>query len=138
MFVYPNFWLGIVFVFSWDHCKSAKRNWKQCLCKIWVDKQRILWYFPKWGIHVFQSIQATRMQIAFGKLLALIFIVFSRRKGVFSCWRWFYLLLSEKVFLFHCKCCIKRDFHPKNLLALQYSFVWLKLSEYVDNWLRPH
>ena len=27
-----------------------QRNWKQCLCKIWGDKQRVLWYFPKWPI----------------------------------------------------------------------------------------
>ena len=29
---------------------SPKRNWKQCLCKIWRDKQRVLWHFPKWPI----------------------------------------------------------------------------------------
>ena len=25
LFVYPEFWLGIVFVFSWDHCKSQEK-----------------------------------------------------------------------------------------------------------------
>ena len=30
--------------------KSPKRNWKQCLCNIWGDKQRVLWYCTKWPI----------------------------------------------------------------------------------------
>ena len=31
---------------------SPKRNWKQCLCKTWGDRQRILWYFLKWPMEV--------------------------------------------------------------------------------------
>ena len=29
---------------------GPKRKQKQCSCKIWGDKQRVLWYFPKWPI----------------------------------------------------------------------------------------
>ena len=29
---------------------GPKRKQKQCLCKTWGDKQRVLWYFPKWPI----------------------------------------------------------------------------------------
>ena len=54
------------------------------------------------SIHVFESIQATRMQIAFAKLLEFWFF-FSRMRSVFACWRSFYPFLNEKVFLFHCK-----------------------------------
>ena len=61
------------------------------------------------SIHVFESNQATRMQIAFGKLLEFWFI-FSRWRSVFACWRSFYPFLNEKVFLFHCKCCIEIGF----------------------------
>ena len=34
----------------WVYWTTLKRNRKQCLCKIWGDKQRVLWYFPKWPI----------------------------------------------------------------------------------------
>ena len=34
-----------LFLFSLGTIVSPKRNWKQCLCKIWGDKQRVLWYF---------------------------------------------------------------------------------------------
>ena len=50
LFVSPNFayckhcfqcFLGLI---QWPQEKQ-----KQCLCKIWADKQRVLsWYFPKW------------------------------------------------------------------------------------------
>ena len=36
------------FQFSHGTYKGPKRKQKQCLCKIWGDKQRVLWYFPKW------------------------------------------------------------------------------------------
>ena len=40
LFVCPaKFWISIVFVF-----------WKQCLFKICLDKQRVLWDFPFWAI----------------------------------------------------------------------------------------
>ena len=42
----PKFCISVVFV----AIVSPKRNWKQCLCKSWGDKQRVLWYFPKWPI----------------------------------------------------------------------------------------
>ena len=29
---------------------GPKRKQKQCLCKIWGAKQRVLWHFPKWAI----------------------------------------------------------------------------------------
>ena len=35
---------------------SPKRNWKQDLCKILVDKQRVLWYFLKWPIMSCRSV----------------------------------------------------------------------------------
>jgi len=38
------------FLFSLGTIVSPKRNWKKCYCKIWGDKQRVLWYFPKWPI----------------------------------------------------------------------------------------
>ena len=34
--------------------KHYQRNWQQCFCKIWGDKQGVLWYFPKLSI-VFQT-----------------------------------------------------------------------------------
>ena len=37
-------------LFSLGTIASPKRNLKQCLCKIGGDKQRVLWYFPKWPI----------------------------------------------------------------------------------------
>ena len=39
-----------IYMFSLGTILSPKRNWKQCLCKIWGDKQRVLWYFPKWPV----------------------------------------------------------------------------------------
>ena len=54
----PKFYISIVFVFSRDHC--PKRNWKQCLRKIWRDKQRVLWYFSKW------LIVHTRVRVLYG------------------------------------------------------------------------
>jgi len=78
------------------------------------------------------GIQATRMQIAFEKLLALWFL-FSRRKSVFVCSRSFYLLLNEKVFLLQYKCYIKTRF----LRCSSHKFagftviVWLReISEF--------
>ena len=44
-----KFCISIVF-FYLGTVLSPKRNCKQCLCKIWGDKQRVLWYFPKWPI----------------------------------------------------------------------------------------
>ena len=41
----PKFCISIVFVFPWDHGKYQE---KQCLGKICRNKQRALWYFPKW------------------------------------------------------------------------------------------
>ena len=58
---------------------------------------------------MFESIQATSLQIAFGKLREFWFL-FSGRKSVFACWKSFYPFLNEKVFLFHCKCCIETRF----------------------------
>ena len=36
----PKFWINIV-----GTIVSPKRNWEQCLFKIWENKQRVLWYF---------------------------------------------------------------------------------------------
>ena len=33
---------------SLETYNGPKRKQKQCLCKIWGDKQRVLWYLPKW------------------------------------------------------------------------------------------
>ena len=41
----PKFYISILF--SLGTIVSPKRNWKQCLRKIWSDKQRVLWYFSK-------------------------------------------------------------------------------------------
>ena len=49
--------------------------------------------------------------------------------------RSFYLLLNEMCLFSITSAVLKRDFQdvdPKNLLASQYEFVWLQLSEYVD------
>ena len=37
-----------VFVFFWDYCKSQEKLEEKRLCKILKNKQRVLWYFPKW------------------------------------------------------------------------------------------
>ena len=34
---------------SWDLQWSQGKQ-KQCLCKMWRDKQRVLWYFRKWPV----------------------------------------------------------------------------------------
>ena len=36
----PKFCIRIIFVFSWDHCKSQSLG----------GQTRVLWYFPKWPI----------------------------------------------------------------------------------------
>ena len=41
--------MRIVFI-SLGTIVRPKINWKQSLCKIWRDKQKVLWYFPKWPI----------------------------------------------------------------------------------------
>ena len=47
-------------LFSLGTIVSPKRNWKQCLCKIWGDKQRVLWYFLKWPIG--ETVKQTKSQ----------------------------------------------------------------------------
>jgi len=44
------------FLFSPWTIVRLKRNWKQCLCKIWGDKQKVLWYFPEWPIDESQMV----------------------------------------------------------------------------------
>ena len=50
-----------MFVFSWDHCKSQEKLETMLMQNlgrqtknygIWVDKQKILWYYPKWRFEV--------------------------------------------------------------------------------------
>ena len=45
---------------------------------------------------------------------------------MFACWRSFYPFLNEKVFLFHCKCCIETGFS-------RCSSQEFAASEHVDN-----
>ena len=40
---------------SLETSNDPKRKQKQCLSKIWGDKQRVLWYFPKWPIETWQA-----------------------------------------------------------------------------------
>ena len=49
MFVPPNYALAL-FPVSLGTYNGPERKQKQCLCKIWGDKQRVLWYFPNWPI----------------------------------------------------------------------------------------
>ena len=46
----PKFCINIVFVFSWDHCKSQEKVETMLMQNVGEGKQRILWYFPKWPI----------------------------------------------------------------------------------------
>ena len=52
-----------MFLFSLGTIVSPKRNWKQCLRKIWGDKQILLWYFPKWPI-VYSSLAVAYEKLA--------------------------------------------------------------------------
>ena len=48
-----KFCINIVFVFSWDHCKSQEKVETMLMQNVGGGgggKQRILWYFPKWPI----------------------------------------------------------------------------------------
>ena len=42
----PQFCIRIVFVFSWDHCKS-QGNWNQCLCKICGGQTKSIMVFSE-------------------------------------------------------------------------------------------
>ena len=50
----PKFCISIVFVFSWDHCKSQEKLETMLMQNLGGGggKQRVLWYFPKWPILV--------------------------------------------------------------------------------------
>ena len=52
LFVPPNFAQALFLGFFVGTIVSPKRNWKPCLFKIWGDKRRVLWYFPKWPIRL--------------------------------------------------------------------------------------
>ena len=49
LFVPLNF-AQALFPVSLGTFNGPKRKQKECLCKIWGDKQRVLWYFRKWPI----------------------------------------------------------------------------------------
>ena len=52
LFVPPNFAQALFLFLFIGTIVSPKRNWKPCLFKIWGDKRRVLWYFPKWPIRL--------------------------------------------------------------------------------------
>ena len=74
LFVPPDF-AKALFLFSLGTIVIPKRNWKQCLCKIWGHKQRVLWYFPNWPIHDFSfelGIETISMLMIFSVMLCYI------------------------------------------------------------------
>ena len=48
--LYPQILQKALFPVSLGTYNGPKRKQKQCLCKIWGDKQRVLCYFPEWPI----------------------------------------------------------------------------------------
>ena len=64
MFVPPNFAYAL-FLVSLGTYNGRKRKQKQCLCKIWGDKQRVLWYFPNCPIAL--ALRARAILLVFEK-----------------------------------------------------------------------
>ena len=64
---FPKFPVGSIVTpfISFNTILSPKRNWKQCLCKMWGDTQRVLWYFPKWPIDGMQPISRDTDRVVF-------------------------------------------------------------------------
>ena len=76
----PQNFAWALFSVSLGAILTPKRNWRQCLCKIWGDKQRALWYvmvFLEWSISQksgFQSRQAWNFfRISFYKCISCVF-----------------------------------------------------------------
>ena len=108
----PKFCVGIAFV-SLGNIRSSKRNWKKCLCKIWGDKQRVLWYFPMWPINLKQV-------IIFRILLEVLQLYLSSNTT-----------RSDKLLVLLLK---SRLYHPKAAQHLDYvknvGAIWKRRTEY--------
>ena len=66
----PKFCISIVFVFSWDRCKSQEKL-ETMLMQNLGNKQRVLWYFPKWPVE--DKVKEIILPLALNKMFELEF-----------------------------------------------------------------